>query len=411
MTKEDIEKQLSEFFNALKSKKGIEKQLCEQFSMGKMVDRTSSKFGKRNTNNPENHWDAINLKTYEIDKPLLICLSGNGTETLKEANGFCKQVERMLELIFKNKIESSNPEDYIDIIGCAYGKDNRYLYYPTDSQFKELYSTPAEYIKDFPQALKPSYKNHDFGQSEADLLVNRLLLPRCLDSNNGRLSVEECCNNMSQVTFFTYCYGSEALNTIIDSLNKKLLIYGFTKEEVDSILTSMMSISFALKNYTRKIPTINFYASTDYTTGKMVKLVDYMQKYKLNLITRHCKSGDKAIGQELYPASFVESVDAESLEFAFWGTETDIDGGSDQDIDHSVANLARDENWDAVYKEKGIYNAISQMMSWALCRAVENGLQNVKADKYIPKMSMKVLQEELMSIYKSFTQEDLMTRK
>lgn len=51
------------------------------------------------------------------------------------------------------------------------------------------------------------------------------------------------------------------------------------------------------------------------------------------------------------------------------------------------------------------------MMSWALCRAVENGLQNSKSTKYIPPMPMEELESELMSIYSSFSSEDVRTNK
>lgn len=411
MTKEDIEKRLEEFLQAIKMKNDVEIQaLCEEFSMRKMVKRIPSQYGFRNVNNPNHHWDSINLKEYNCNKPILLCLSGNGTDNLSDANGFCKQTEGLLELLFKDISKSSNPEDYIDVFGCVYGQDRKYLFYPKEDEFKELYPDRSKYISDFPQAINDICKPHDLSVADAEAVVNNILMPRCLDENGARLSLDESCRNMSQVTFYTYCYGAKALNLIIDSLDKSLLLHGFQKKEVDKILSSMFNVSFARYDYTRKIPTVSCYAVTDRSIGSMHKLIDYMSKYNIPVKGRLAKSGQPTLGQELYPASFQESKNAECLEFAYWGVNPDADEAID-DPDHYASNMARDKSWGIENKDVKIYDAMSQILAWALSRAIENGLQNAKSDKYIPKIPMEELQAELVSIYDSFNKEELMTKE
>ena len=47
-------------------------------------------WGRRNPKIEGSHWEQLDLSNYKITKPIVICLSGNGTINEKEANGFCK---------------------------------------------------------------------------------------------------------------------------------------------------------------------------------------------------------------------------------------------------------------------------------------------------------------------------------
>ena len=67
-----------------------------------------SKFGLR-TKTSENHWQQCEIKNLKISKPLIICLSGNGTKTELEANGFCKLAESLL----------GDKSQEVDLLGVA----------------------------------------------------------------------------------------------------------------------------------------------------------------------------------------------------------------------------------------------------------------------------------------------------
>ena len=408
MTREDIEKKLEEF-SRLRRTPPFKKldEACKECGLKKSTNRRKTIWGKRNPHSENDHWENINLEEYGTDKPIVVCLSGNGTKKEAEANGFCKRAERMLELLFENKNSDSIPEDYIDIISCAYGCDIKYLIYPDSEEFREMYSNANEYAKDFPEAIQSANGNNNLSDNEIQLFVESVLLSRCCDKEGKRLLIDECCRRISQVTFFTYCYGAQALNKIMQTLDKNLLIKGFEREEIEKIKSAMSHISFARKDYTRTIPSTFFYAVNDFDIGSITVLRNRMLNSHCELKTRICKTGEKTFGQELAAGRFGDIATAEALEFVYLGIE-EKENFVNHDVEHYVANMDRDKDWDIINKKKPIYDAVSQMMSWALCRAVENGLQNAKSDKYIPKMSIETLQEELMSIYKSFSKEDLM---
>lgn len=412
MTKEDIQKKLEEFRMLRKTTRNKKlDDLCEECGLKKLTSRKKTIWGKRNPNNENNHWDNIDLEEYSPDKPVVVCLSGNGTKNAAEANGFCKRAERMLDLLFKDRNSNLKPEDKVDIISCAYGCDIKYLFCPDSEDFRKMYSNVNEYAKEFPEAIQSVYgNNNNLSDNEIQLFVESVMLTRCCDKEGKRLTIEECCRRISQVTFFTYCYGAQALNKIMETLEKKLLIQGFDKEEVEQIKSSMSHISFARKDYTRTIPSTFFYAVNDFDIGSINALRNRMLNTHCQLKTRICKAGEKNFGQEWAVERFGNIDTSESLEFAYMAIEEKEDFVG-QDVDHYVSNMDRDTSWDIINKKSPLYDAISQMMSWSLCRAVENGLQNAKSDSYIPKMSMEGLQEELMSIYRSFAQEDLMIKE
>ena len=405
MTKQDIANLLKVFLfekkiMPLKSRD----QVCRDFGIKKLTSRVSTSWGKRNLN-AEHHWEDIDLKDYNPNNPVVVCLGGNGTENPADANGFCKHPERMLELLFKDK-DNRNVADCVDLVSCVYGYDKKYLYCPDSEEFRKIYPDINLYAKDFPEAIEVPVTINNLNSRESAMFAKSILLSRCLDKDNRKIELEEACRRVSQVTFFTYCYGAQALNRIMDSFNRYLLLIGYKDEEIEKIKSSMHHVSFARKDYSRTIPSLFFYAVGDKNIGSVVELRDFMLMQDIDLMTRYCKKGEKAICQGMVPSRYGEVADAEALEFIYQGISNDDEMLNIQDADHFVSNIARDENWAIIHEEKQILDGISQMMSWALCRSVENGLQNAKSDKFIPKMPMSQLQEELMSIYNSFKQKE-----
>ena len=76
-------------------------------------------WGRRNPKVEGSHWEQLDLSSYKMTKPIVICLSGNATINEREANGFCKTAENLMGL----KLSSDNPEEiyeYADLIGVSY---------------------------------------------------------------------------------------------------------------------------------------------------------------------------------------------------------------------------------------------------------------------------------------------------
>lgn len=412
MTKEEIENRLKEFFKQReRSSKNLD-DLCEENGFVRYKQRKKIVWGKRNPNNKEYHWDNLNLDEYTPNKPIVVCLSGNGTKSAKSANGMCKYVENLLDLMFKVKEFDIKAEDKIDIISCAYSYNLRYLFFPDDNKVTEEYPDIEKYTQDFPNALSYAKQNGYLGKSASQQFARNILLSKCLNKVGERLNVDKCQKNLSQIIFFTYCYGAKALNRIVKDFSKMLSQNGFNKREIEEIISSMSHISFARLEYTRTIPTTYFYAVNDFDLYAINQLLNKMDNSGSQLEIKLSKKGELSFGQKFIGDIYGKETNAEALEFAYMGIEKNGNEITNkQDIEHYLANLDRDKDWDIINKDKGIYNAISQMMSWALCRAVENGLDNAHSDKYVPKISMEQLKDELIDIYKSFSKEELMTKQ
>ena len=75
-------------------------------------------WGRRNLDKAT-HWQRLKLEKYLPDKPVVVCIGGNGTILEESANGMCKFVENYLQLLFK-KNGVNKVYDNIDIISAVY---------------------------------------------------------------------------------------------------------------------------------------------------------------------------------------------------------------------------------------------------------------------------------------------------
>lgn len=92
-----------------------------------------------------------------------------------------------------------------------------------------------------------------------------------------------------------------------------------------------------------------------------------------------------------------------------------MNNSTKENSEHPVKIMDRDGGWNASFKnskgriikvgENG--DCVSQIMSWTLCRAVENGIVNCQSNSYVPKMSLAELQEEAESIKGAYSDLDL----
>ena len=71
--------------------------------------------------------------------------------------------------------------------------------------------------------------------------------------------------------------------------------------------------------------------------------------------------------------------------------------------------MGRDGSWNAKYEPNA--DCVSQMIAWALARAVENGIDNRKSKKFVLKMPLEELMKELEGIKNDFSAEQLMSRE
>ena len=338
--------------------------------------RAVIEFGKRNLQAP-NHWELLDLDELHFTKPTVICLSGNGTVTNKGANGFAKQAETYLDLMFKTK-DGNNTLDHVDIMGV------KYIISPTTA----------------------SGSLDDTLYEQMSIAMLKLLV----DENGNKFNLATAQQNMSRLTFFTYCAGNQELQNIIAKLNEKLALVGYSQKEINAINQATLEVSFApLSVAHNKIPSVRVISLQDSLMnahlGDKLKKLTGGQTPNFDGVCLHQDESGKLYGEPCTHAT------APSLQVF----STSLFNSSSEAIDeHLVRLIARDEAWNLKpsYRhgiEHRAHNAdcISQIMAWALCKGVENSIQNFRADKYVPNTYWHELADDFQSLIDSYGKEQL----
>ena len=342
----------------------------------KLPEHAIVEMGRRNWNVPH-HWELLDMDNYQIadDKAVVFCWNGNGGINNKYASGFAKYVENYLDLLFKGK-EGKRPSDYIDIVSFKYARSNE------RKQTGSLTQLAVEQIVNF-------------------------IISTFKDKSGNRLDLDTAKKNMSRFTFFSYCMGAQELEGVIDKLNIDLEKLGYTYEEIIAINNSTMHISFAPFTFSRNsIPSVRFVSTRDSIVSDNL---DYMmsqeERDSLDGIQIHRDEAGKLYNRNL------EDVTAGSIEVVSGNLVNSTPLFFDE---HNFHFVSRDFDWNInEYSQDGVMykgdnaDCISQMIAWSLCRSVENGLQNIKSDEYIPHNFDSGLLDELKSIRSSFSTKEL----
>lgn len=332
--------------------------------------------GKRNLQAP-NHWELLDLDELQFTKPTVICLSGNGTVTNKGANGFAKQAETYLDLMFKNK-DGKSTLDNVDIIGL------KYVISPTTA----------------------------VGGFDDDLYeqMSVAMLELLTDKNGNKLALDTAKQKMSRITFFTYCAGNQELQNIIAKLNDKLSLVGYTQNEIDAINQATLEVCFApLSVEYNKVPSVRF-----------ISLKDSLMNARLGPQLEKLTGGatpnfDGVCFHQDEPGFLYGEQCATATAGSLQVFSTSLFNSSSEAIDeHLVRLTARDEDWNlkpsyrnGVEHRAPNADCISQMMAWALCKGVENSMQNFHAEQYVPNTYWHELGGDFKSIMDSYGQDKL----
>ena len=326
-------------------------------------------WGMRNLDK-QNHWQRLKLDKYSPDKPVVVCIGGNGTVSENSANGMCKLVETYLQLLFK-KNGMNKVYDYVDLVSAVY---------PMNGD-----STKGKFEKE-----------------DIDKFVDEFLIRLVQDDKDELLPLNEACRRLSQVTFFTYCRGHMEVDKIMRAFYKELRVLGYTKEQVNVLMMSTSEVSFAPLTYGSVIPVV---------------FVDTKQDEMLNTAWKNKEtathSGDDlngvAIRLERYGDPLLSGVAVSEAVFdSIHIYSSRLRNNIDED-EHNLSLISRDGGWNAKYEPNA--DCVSQIVAWALSRSVENGLENKKSKKFVPKMDLEDLVLEFESIKNDFSAEELMSKE
>lgn len=319
--------------------------------------------------NAEHRWKRLNLNEYSPNKPIVVCLGGNGTVTESSANGLCKLVENYLQLLFKEK-DNNQVFDNVDIISAVY-----------------------------PKGENPN--NGEFSQEDINNFVDNVLLKLIQDENDELLPLNEACRRLSQVTFFTFCLGHLEADKIMKTFYNELRLLGLSSQECNILMLSTFEISFAPLIYSSIIPVLfidskhDELLNSEWKNNEANNLAENLE----GVAVLHEKYGDQLLSGVASSEAIFDAIHiyVSKLSENFKGDE------------HNLLLLFRDSQWNAKYE--GFADCVSQMIAWILCRSVENGIDNKKSKKFIPKKTLEELIQELESIKNDFVSEQLMSKE
>ena len=317
-----------------------------------------------------NHWRRLKLDKYSPDKPVVVCIGGNGTITENSANGVCKLVENYLQLLFK-KNGMNHVYDHVDIISAVYPVNGE------DEKGK-------------------------FSKEDIDYFVDNFLIKLIQDENDELLPLAEACRRLSQVTFFTFCRGHLEVDKIMRAFYKELKVLGYSQQERDILMLSTFEVSYAPLAYGSVIPVM-------FVDSKQDEMLN--SAWKNNETAIHIDDGlnGVAVKYERYGDPLLSGVAvSEAIFDAIHVYSSRLRNNIEVD-EHNLSLLARDGGWNAKYEPNA--DCVSQLIAWALSRSVENGIENKKSKKFIPKMTLEELLEELESIKNDFSAEELMSKE
>ena len=306
------------------------------------------KIGKRNTN-VLNNWEILNIGSYKIQKPVVLCLGGNCTISDREANFMSKHVQ--------NLIGKSDDVDYISI--CYSHDHGRSGYLSTDDIFE---------------------------------IVDSLFVPLAMTEFYEMLPLEQACKNMRRVNIMAHCFGARE---IVPSLEKafasRLLILGYTDDEVKKIISQIFVASFVGGNKQKYVSSFQVKSITDKFYGR---------EYIMEILTlkSNCDLGvaDKLRVCHLQDLAVKKPHNIDIITFNFFKrhkylltrNENSVNLYTSQltkcNSDHDISALHRDDYWRVRYETTKKGDLISQTFAYAIASAVVNSITNHEHSSFLP---------------------------
>ena len=205
----------------------------------KNQERVPFKLGQRVKQSSQypDKWKIIEDDILPIDKPIIVCLGGNGVVSNTFANGMAKLVENMLN--------DNKKENLVDIYSLRYG-----------GNVGEI--------------------TGNILSSEIEELAYKIFLYRLVDEKGHRLSNTQAEMNMRNLNFFTHCFGAKVLDNLFNYVSNCMEQLKYSDEEIKSILGQVLHISYA--------PTqSNFnYGQNIFIKSLCDKTYDFNDEYKQN---------------------------------------------------------------------------------------------------------------------------------
>lgn len=188
------------------------------------------------------------VETIPVDEVSILVLGGNGSYNPKNANGYMKNMEYLLNTKYLDKDvgvygvvydfgESEDKEYYFNDdrarMRMAFEKGRRRLCVLASRA--EKYVSEKKFDNDSPEQINPRY---------IEKLFNIAILPR-ISQEGQKIDAELAKRRIRNLNVFAHCHGGYTFLKLEEMMQKKMAELGYTKQEMEDIQKQMLCIGFA----------------------------------------------------------------------------------------------------------------------------------------------------------------------
>lgn len=214
-------------------------------------------------------WEEISLQNITFDKPTVLCLSGDGTLTAKDANAMAKYAEQLLG---RKGLEG---KDDIQILSAYYKNANAH-----EMTNSRLCLTAKDKSRFTEEEQNPSYI-FDFYQK----CIKKIFIHK----NGRRRENKEAQKLMRNLNILNFCHGDYITCKLNEIIPQDITNYGWSDFDIDKTLKQATVISVVPQDSLKKssFTKIGFAALDDYhhASGDATALTDY---YELDCCESSC---------------------------------------------------------------------------------------------------------------------------
>ena len=306
--------------------------------------------------------DKIVLSNNEhvnLDKPTIISLGGNMTNSDERAMGMNSLIKHILGIPHFNTGNFGN-RDNINIYSVNYGIVD------ISDQFSETQLTTEEIID----------------------LTRRIFEDQIFLNDSALFSFEEIKANFGNLHFFTHCYGSYVLTQIIDYVIELLVDLKFDKNQITELLSQITAVNYAPITTPKLITNINIMSMDD-------DMIDYEEYLK--------NDEPLNIAQELNNVNIVsQKIINDKMAMKYY-------------TDHNIQAMKRDDYWQSIIRHTnqdmksfdiypgGNAECISEIVAHILGEQLAICIRENNEEKLTPSELTQLAQ----SIAKYYTEEQL----
>lgn len=327
----------------------------------------TGQFGKRNLNF-EHHWEPLDIEEYEIVKPVLICLGGNGTIDTTKATRFCATAERFMGL------KTDNYDD-VDLIGVHYTKNSE------------------------------SSTIGSLNNEQRNCFVDNIFMKLCVGENGERLPIEAVAKRFSYINVFTHCWGAREMSQIGNLVEGKMRKLGYSAGEIQFAFNQIFHITYAPYCDHTSFPCLRINSFIDSENKGLRR--EYKNAYKQDLNgvdLRYDQPGyfrGGFTGMSKCPILSIYSSQLVNIE-----ENSNLRGILDE---HAIDVLERNTNWTQGHQSRHAKNAnlVSKMVSCVVAEVVANSTINARNTQLKPKPLVEEFYNTLLTFFKDYSYDDL----